>query len=133
MSDLYTRINNIYNHIADKESKEIFINRFLFNISGNYNYLRELIRLTDLAKNVSSTLKQYAKKGKQIILDGARQGGKSLFEVFPEIEWACISDSSGSSSYDFRGVPIIKREEVVKKYPNAIFVILRSAFCGIWK
>lgn len=42
-NDLIKKIHDVYTSLSDKESKEIFINRLCFSVTGDYKFIREII------------------------------------------------------------------------------------------
>ncbi|MCM1219896.1 MAG: FkbM family methyltransferase [Lachnospiraceae bacterium] len=117
------KVQTIYNHLLDDNSKFIFRNRLLYSITSDYKYIRNIVLETEIGKEVLEMLIQAEEKGKGIVLDGAGVYGEYMFQDYPNIKWSCICDSREVEKPIFGDVPVLQRKKAVEKYCNAVFVI----------
>ena len=83
-------ITNIYDRIDDEISKQIFINRVNYSITLNPEYIRNVVLLTDIGKELDSFLSKIGNR--PILIYGAGKRGIQLLEVFPNKNWAGFID-----------------------------------------
>jgi len=120
-NSLQAIVKNVYNHLQDDLSKEIFKNRLMYSLTDDYEHIRKIVRKTDEVKEIRSILERF-NGNKKLILDGAGSMGELVYNLFPGVKWLCFSDKKVSKK-EFCGLPVIKREHAVKSYPDAVFVI----------
>lgn len=123
MKDWLERVQILYSHLLDDDSKFIFKNRLLYSITCDYKYIRDIVLQTEMGKQVFQMLRQAEERGKGIVLDGAGVYGEYIFQDYPSIKWSCICDAQKVKKRIFADTPVLERKNAVKKYCDAIFVI----------
>lgn len=109
-------IQNIYDHIVDEKSKEIYIYRLLLTFTGDMKYIRKLILCTDIGKEYERFLSAQDK----IYVYGAGIRGRRLVQIFPEMKWEKYVDENCEGTCN--GLDIIKPENL-KMNKDAIVLI----------
>ena len=93
----------IYNHMEDAISKEIFANRLLYSQTGDYQYIRNIVLGTPVGKQLCDLLEG------PLYIYGAGRRGKSLLETFPDKDWRGFIDKNKCGEYI--GYPVLKYDE----------------------
>lgn len=135
------QIKRVYDVLEDDKSRWIFLNRMLFNYTGNYEYVKELGKTNNYLQNVHPYAEFYSKckkvneTGGRLIWYGVGELLKNQFEIYGEercynyqlfqsIDWECFCDKSklkvGTS---YMGYKIISVEELLEEYKDAYVVL----------
>lgn len=101
MKELLSNAKMIYNVLADEESKDIFINRLLYSITGEEKYLDEMIRKyafeTGLNKKGVISYLLYGVERYQdnypIVVYGCGEMGENIYREIGE-RFYCFCDRS---------------------------------------
>lgn len=91
-------IRTIYEKIVDNDSRYIFENRLLYSLTGDYEYIRQIVLRTTAGKMTDESL-----HGK-LYLYGAGKRGRALVETFPDKEWQGFIDVEKEGAYE--GYPV---------------------------
>lgn len=116
-------IRNIYAHLGDDESKEIYVNRLLFSLTGDRNYIIRIIQNTELYQNICEILKT-DRREKYIF--GIGQWGKIITDLFWEFGFSGIIDNYAKGRY--RSLPILNLKDFLKKNADASVYIASTGF-----
>lgn len=84
-------LREIYDHLQDEESKEIYRARSQFSLTDDKDCLKDVIRKMTVARRMLDELKKHY--GQDFILFGAGTWGKAILHFFPEIHWKCVVDN----------------------------------------
>ena len=93
-------IKRIYGNIMDEYSKSIFENRFMYSLTGDYEYIRKIVLNTKTGKRLNELLSG------EMYIYGAGRRGKSLVEIFVDKDWRGFIDASKEGEYE--GYPVCK-------------------------
>ena len=93
-------IRSIYEKIENEDSKYVFENRFMYSLTGDYEYIRRIVMNTATGKMTDKLL-----RGKLYIY-GSGKRGRTLLENFPDKEWQGFIDANKEGLYD--GYPIYR-------------------------
>lgn len=118
--DFFDDIKKIYNRLEDELSRLIFGRRMLYNMTGDYHYIHDVISTTDEGKEFIQRL--FAQNGREIFIFGAGMGGADIVTSFPNIRWTGFIDSK-SDSTNFCGMPCIGLNEFFATHKSASVVI----------
>ena len=116
-------VRNIYAHLGDEESKEIYANRLLFSLTGDRSYMTRIIKNTELYQNLRQILTE-DKRDKYIF--GIGQWGKIITDLFWEFGFSGIIDNYANGSY--RELPILTLKEFIKENTDASVYIASTGF-----
>ena len=112
--------SDIYNRLQDDISKEIYVNRFAYNITKDYKYIRKIFDCLD----ITSVLVDNIKSKNQLVIFGAGRYGDILVKAFPEFPWVAYIDNDEEKwGTTLHGLPIVSANELQSDYKNAFVVI----------
>lgn len=117
------KIRDIYNHLGDDESKEIYGNRLLFSLTGDRKYMECIIKSTALYQEVCEILEN-DKADKYIA--GAGQWGKIIVDLFWEFGFSGIIDNYVTGSY--RDIPIVSMNEFLNNASDTTVYVASTRF-----
>lgn len=104
--ELFKYISDIYNHLQDEESKEIFRKRSLFSLTGNIEYFMDYVKKTPA--------RQYLEKAsnENAYIFGCGIYGKTLCSVIKK-DWVSFTDNDKSLwGRKIDGIKIIPPQEL---------------------
>lgn len=105
------QIRRIIDHISDKTSRDIYINRLLYSITLDLKYIHNIISMTDVGLTFEQKLDKMS-VGKPVLIYGAGRRGKRLVGTFPNKNWAGFIDMHKRG--EWRNLPVKSLEE----YPD---------------
>ena len=112
--------NAVYQHLADKESKDLYELMLRFNVTDNERAFA-LYRKKILFGEYKVSLDEFlAQEGEKVIF-GAGKWGKWLFSVYSAVQWEYFADNFPKEN-DELPVPVISAKNLWE-YPNAKIVI----------
>lgn len=115
------KINNIYYKLMDNLSKEIFTDRLMYSLTGDYRYIVNVVCKTDEGREVYKYLNN---SNKQKVIFGAGIWGKNIASAYRDIKFECYVDNKIDSLKKSIGeLPIISFQEFMEKYEDVIVVI----------
>ena len=108
----------VYDMLEDEESKEIYLNKLSWLISGKYKYLRKIVStyapgLTPADQNILDLCNSMP-MGNRIILYGAGADGKRVLPLFAGDKrfWGFCSHTKKKQKHGYLGYPVISPEEL---------------------
>ena len=116
-------INDIYAHIADDESRQIFHNRLMFSLTDDSRFMRDIILNTDEGRALYNSIN--SRKGR-IYIYGAGMRGKRLVKLFPEISWSGFIDQKQSG--ECFGFPINKLADMDFNASDTVVISMYSGW-----
>lgn len=137
MEENFQIIKNIYNNLMDEESKLIFINRLMYSLTDNIDYINDMIKkiLSNRRENGDEILLKRkclsdfiieTNKNKKIILFGTGAYGVDLYHFLTkqgfEIEAFCDNSLEKQRKIYF-DKKIISPNKLKEEYKDAIIVI----------
>lgn len=119
-------VQNIYSHIMDDKSREIYINRLNFSLTGDEKFLEKIIdrymRQNTKWMAFIRQLEETAKWNKLVIF-GAGIWGKILYkETAQTIGWSQIIDSNASKKIIGK-LKVLDFKEYIQHYDNEYIVV----------
>lgn len=115
-------INEIYDRLQDDESRQIFMNRVCYAMTGDKKYMKEMIEITDFSVDFFARLNKAFADGKRVHIYGAGYRGKRLFDMYPEKDWAFFIDKNKAGS-EYHGLKILDIKDVDS---NNAFVVVTN-------
>lgn len=110
----------IYDRLQDDISREIYINRFAYNITNDYKYIRKIFDCLD----ITSVLLEILRTKQKIVVFGAGRYGDILVKAFPEFPWVAYIDNDEEKwGTTLHGLPIVSTTELKSGYSDAFVVI----------
>lgn len=84
-------IRYIYGKIGDDYSREIFANRLMYSLMGDYEYIGRILANTETGRKIDKMLETL----KSVYIYGAGRRGTLLIKMFPKINWKGFVDKKG--------------------------------------
>ncbi len=113
-------IRQIYGHLADRESKEIYKARLLFSLTGDYGEIVHIVAGTQEAMEIRRQAAGYP--GTPVYMWGTGFWAGYLRRAFPEMNWRGYVDNCRKESRK-DGLPVLCAEEFREKCPGALVLI----------
>lgn len=115
------KIKNIYNHIADERSREMYINRLLFTLTEDQKYIKNVIVMTNEGKEFCEKIDGSCQKK---VIFGAGIWGKQILNTFKGTEFECFVDNkvTGTESI-YNDLPVISFQQYISDYKDAMVII----------
>lgn len=137
---MFNAIREIYNLMADEESKQIFLDRFMYNITQNKYYIDKIASIYferlkkqwEFYKDCESIF-QLRKKifQRKVVIYGIGQGGFAALALFNSVlkdaDLQAFCDQKASMLSEYQGYKVISLEKLVKDYSTAIVLITPAA------
>lgn len=137
-NDCFDTLKNLYESLADEESRMIFRQRLQYSLTGNKEHLIDMFKLDKCyhKKNKNSIgLWEFRKgseskySGKKVYIYGACPTGHDLFYFWYDINFEAFVDKSiEKQQKGFCGVPVISPEVLRAKKDEAYVVIGSSIY-----
>lgn len=122
--------NKVYECLEDGISRDIYKSRVMNSLTYDYNYITQItVDNIDVMDKLRNDLQPYIKEGRKLVLDGAGYYGKSIRMTLKDIEFECFSDRNTDIG-TIMGIPVLSRQEAVKKYPDALFIVDSMVYAG---
>lgn len=135
VSKVVSDFRRIYGWLEDEESKDIYLNRLNFLLTGEYRYMRYIVDryVPDLAilndTEVPNLLARIP-KDRSFILYGVGEGAQATFHYFENDErLKCFCDSDEKKRKNmFRGYKVITPEELFEDQESSIIITSTKYF-----
>ena len=114
-------IRNIYEHLQDDISRQIFASRLNYNVTDNIKFLREILEEMNKIYDVFPDFAAHADQEK--IIFGAGEYGRQLKRLYPEVKWNYFVDNNIPSGSYIDGVPVISFADFEQKHREAYVLI----------
>lgn len=128
---MISSVQNVYNHIQDDISREIYVNRMLYSCIDDYNALSRLVHSLPIKflwiEQSQRELLQYVNKGYEIILAGGGVVGRCVRAVLGDIPWLCFCDKTVRDE-KIDGLKVISRSEAISEHGNSVFVVSSTKY-----
>lgn len=122
-------LRRIYSWLEDEQSKDIYLNRLNFLITGEYRYIRNIVSryVPDLAilndTEIPNLLSQIP-QDRPFILYGVGEGARATFHYFENdgrLKGFCDSDVRKQKN-EFRGYQVMAPEELFRDRESSIII-----------
>ena len=88
-------IKSTYAHLYDEESKQIYINRLLYSVTGEISFIRKIVENTEEGKSFNKRISGFSK----FVIFGCGIWGSNILEIYPELEWLYALDNNPKTDY----------------------------------
>lgn len=85
LSELILKVEHVYNRIADEISAKMYINRLLYSMTLDLQYIRNIVTFTQTGREFEHKLTELSSE--PILVYGAGKRGRQLVELFPNMNW----------------------------------------------
>lgn len=123
MNTFINEIQSIYDKFADTTSKEIFINRLAYSLTGHSGSLMNVIRTFSGGREFIEKLNHAVEAGRKICIFGTGTWGKSILASYPNIEFFCFVDNDINKCVKCGGVSVIHFDEWIKQKEDMTIII----------
>ncbi len=133
LKKFFPQAGEIYNSLLDERSKKNFSLRMLFNLTSDWNYIREMVSLVPEFKDkeihphieLCIQLGDYASENRKLIIYGAGAWGKHTVDYsLNGVKWYGFCDKNKEKQNSmFCNLPVISPEELMLNHKDAIVVI----------
>lgn len=118
-------IQLIYDKLADTISREIFINRLVYSLTGHLESLKNVIRTSPSGREFIEKVNQAISEKRKICIFGTGTWAKSILISYPDVEIFCFVDNDlnkcGKSLGG--GMPVIHFDEWIKQNEDMTVII----------
>lgn len=115
-------VRTVYDRMVDNISKDIFMNRLMFSLTGKHIYMKDVLLSTTGGRKLDTIL---TNSKKAIYIYGAGIRGKRLLELFPDKGWGGFIDLNQELK-SYNGVKILDLDEFTNLYDYGIRVIISN-------
>lgn len=118
-------LQRIYMHLEDELSKEIYMDRLGYSMSGNDRsfidrILDRTVRISPSWEKLQDTMQKAASS--EMVIFGSGIWGETVLTEFKDISWKCVIDNSPRQA-EKGGIPIVLARDFFEGYQNEIIVI----------
>lgn len=115
-------IRRIWEHLADEESKEIFILRYMYLMTGDNYFLRKTALTLRECREIYSILKMSEKKK---LIFGAGVWGAGIISTYDDIEFECFVDNyrDKKNITEYMGKRVLSFAEYLAEYKDELIII----------
>lgn len=117
-------INVIYEHLVDERSKRIFTDRLMYVLTGNYNFILDVIENSVFSDPNFQKLKEYD----EVAVFGAGTRGQRFVSVFTSFKFSCFIDNYKDEGIKIRDIPVYHLDSFVKRYSGIPVVVSISPY-----
>lgn len=112
-------IKDIYSNLLDDESKNIFINRLLYNLTNDKKYSLNMMNIEPIVGKID----KFQRAGKKILIFGAGYYGRYIVEkTLGQLNFECFIDNNIRDA-KVLNLRVIDFNEFKNKYFNEIVVV----------
>ncbi len=112
MNSFTDDIQSIYDRLADEISREIFVDRLSYSLTGNLGSLRRVIKTIPSGREFLERLDEAVSAGRKICIFGSGIWGKSILESNPDVKFFCFVDNNiDKCGKELKGIPVIHFED----------------------
>lgn len=114
-------IREIYEKIADEESKKIFCDRLIYSLTADREYMRAIIGRTPEGKEMAERLSAVTRS---VAIFGAGIWGREIVETYNNISFACFIDNKARNKEErYCGLPVVSLPQFMEQYADALIII----------
>lgn len=113
------QIKEIYELLGDGLSKNIFSNRLMYSLTGDMQFIRNVVCSIKKGKDFYKSLKNNTQLK---VIFGAGSVGKRLVRVYDDIKFECFVDNRHAGQA-YSGLPVISVKSLKLKYKDALIII----------
>ena len=118
MEHFQREIKEIYSHMGDSVSRQIFTDRLMYNITGDISFIRNIVATTDEGKRFLDKLQGNRKK----LIFGAGIWGKEILDTYKDVKFECFVDNKKAGK-TYEGLSVISFQEYMDRYRDGIIII----------
>ena len=120
-------LKNIYAHLNDDLSKNVFEKRILWSITGDEKYETMLVDSNPDVGKMIDRLKYYSRENRKIVVMGNGKIGRRLVNTHDDIKWTAFIDNYPKEELLY-GLKVYTAESFLSVYSNEIIVISSKTY-----
>lgn len=122
-------IKNIYLHLQDNASKQIFESRLMYSLTDDYNFVAQVIESLPQKKIVDELMEKAGQVSGQLIVYGAGNDFTLLHRLYPEFSFVCLCDRDMRKQQNgWDGYRVISPEQLIADHPDDYVLITTTGF-----
>lgn len=114
-------VKNIYNHFQNDYGRQMYVNRLLYSLTDDNQYIKKVISMTAEGSMFLKKLMEY----KKIFIFGAGTWGKEIVNTYQELAFAGFIDNNSKCS-NICGIPVFSFDEFLKKRESDYVIVIGS-------
>lgn len=114
------RCKEVYRKLQDEVSRDVFLNRMLYQMTGEKKYADSLLAYIPERKLLYEEIHKH--EGQKLVLFGAGAAGQETVESFPDIHFEAVVDNFCELKA-IHGVPVISPSQLSERYPDAFVIV----------
>ncbi|BBF44128.1 methyltransferase FkbM [Lachnospiraceae bacterium KM106-2] len=114
-------LKQIYNHLADEKSREIFENRVLYSITNKPEFIQNIVLEIPEGQEFFSRLKK-ASSETELVIFGAGFWGTSIISATKDYAWKCFIDNNPKTKIH-EEIPVLSFTDFMKNYNGETIVV----------
>lgn len=131
MDAFIKEVQFIYDKLADDVSREIFVNRLAYSLTGHIESIRRVIKSTPNGKEFLDRLDEAISAERKICIFGSGIWGKNILESNPDVKFSYFIDNNADRcGREIGGVPVIHFDEWIKMDEPMTVIISTRLFCN---
>ena len=120
-------IKNIYKHLQDEQSKEIFVNRLMYALTGDWKFINRILLNLPQRKALDKEVEKCMNYLDKIIVWGAGHDSMMLSRLYPDFKFRYYCDKDEKKQKEgFMGLPVLSPEELISKSDD-VYVVVNTA------
>lgn len=120
---------NIYMHLQDEASKQIFERRLMYSLTDDYKFVTQLIESLPQKKKVDKLMEKAGQVSGQLIVYGAGNDFKLLSRLYPGFSFKYLCDRDIQKQKNgWNGYRVISPEQLILDYLEDYVLITTTGF-----
>ncbi len=130
----FNQLSQLYNSLSDTESKDIFVNRFIYNITSDFNNINEIVDkyvplletcYSQEDKQIFNDTVDKIKQDRKIIIYGAGKASEVIYSMIDPDSVECFCDiNKDKQNIKLHNKSIISMEELIERDKSKYIIIL---------
>lgn len=128
-NDVKTDLKKIYDGLSDNLSRYIFINRLLYNITGDSKYVKKLIKKSPFGKEFCARLNNALARKDKICIFGAGIRGQHIKNDYADVNFHCFIDNNNKNNGKvIDGIPVLSFNDWIKNSSGTTVIISSQVY-----
>lgn len=127
--DWKAKIKDIYLHLQDDLSKQIFQNRLMYSLTDDRHFIDGIIESLPQKSHVDDLIKTAEQVKDKLIIYGAGNDFTLLDRLYPELSCVCLCDQNTSKQKTgWQGYRVISPDQLLTDYQECYVLISTTGF-----
>ncbi|PRX67068.1 FkbM family methyltransferase [Cohnella sp. SGD-V74] len=126
---LKTVVHRIYNHLADKQSQDIFQSRMMYSLTNDYRFIMDVVNMLPQSQQLNTLISTIPDISSELIMYGAGSEFNRIICAFPQIKFKCLCDKNPEKQkIGWHGYDVISPQELFENYKDSYVMIVSSKY-----